>query len=44
MAAKATVLTLETLAEIAAGGHAIVARSVDDVLRALREMGAPIEM
>ena len=30
--------------EIAAGGHAIVARSVDDVLRALREMGAPIDL
>ena len=29
-------------AEREAGGHAIIARSVDDVLRALREMGAPI--
>src|SRR5690606_34125804 len=30
-------------AERAAGGHAIVARSVGDVLDALRELGAPIE-
>lgn len=30
-------------AERAAGGHAIVARSLDDVLTALRELGAPIE-
>jgi len=30
-------------AERAAGGHAIVARSLGDVLDALRELGAPIE-
>ena len=30
-------------AERAAGGHAIVARSVGDVLDALRDLGAPIE-
>src|SRR5690606_35729707 len=31
-------------AERAAGGHAIVARSVSDVLDALREAGAPIDL
>src|SRR5690606_18781106 len=31
-------------AERAAGGHAIVARSLEDVLRALRELGAPIDL